>query len=113
MVAKPELRLKRPGKKSHYFYRHVRGNFSSPAVALRALTRCFIVPFVIWGRHIITSPIEHHATLYNVQFLQSLGLIQVSYVELTQDGHIDLVDLEQKLASSKHREDLGKSDACQ
>lgn len=54
-------------------------------------------------RHIITSPIEHHATLYNVQFLQSLGLIRVSYVALTHDGHIDLVDLEQKLASSKEK----------
>ncbi len=48
-------------------------------------------------KHIITSPIEHHATLHTVEFLKSLGLVDVSYVKLTQDGHVDLIDLEQLL----------------
>lgn len=47
--------------------------------------------------HIITSPIEHHATLHTVEFLKSLGLVSVSMVKLTQDGHIDLLDLEHQL----------------
>jgi len=48
-------------------------------------------------KHIITSPIEHHATLHTVEFLKSLGLVDVSYVKLSQDGHVDLIDLEQLL----------------
>ena len=48
-------------------------------------------------KHIITSPIEHHATLHTVEFLKSLGLVDVSYVKLTQDGHVDLIDIEQLL----------------
>jgi cysteine desulfurase len=47
--------------------------------------------------HIITSPIEHHATLHAVEFLKSLGLVKVSMVQLTQNGHIDLLDLERLL----------------
>jgi cysteine desulfurase len=48
-------------------------------------------------KHIITSPIEHHATLHAVEFLKSLGVVDISYVKLTQDGHIDLIDLENLL----------------
>lgn len=52
-------------------------------------------------KHIITSPIEHHATLHKVEFMKSLGLVDVSYVKLTQEGHIDLVDLEYLIKSSQ------------
>ncbi len=51
-------------------------------------------------RHIITSPIEHHATLHTVTFLKSLGMVDVSYVKLTTDGHIDMEDLAHLLAGS-------------
>jgi cysteine desulfurase len=54
-------------------------------------------------RHIITSAIEHHATLHTVQFLASLGLCTVSYVKLTHDGHIDLLDLESLLSASSEK----------
>lgn len=54
-------------------------------------------------KHIITSPIEHHATLHTVSFLESQGLCSVSYVKLTQDGHIDYVDLEALLSNSKEK----------
>lgn len=50
--------------------------------------------------HIITSPIEHHATLHKVDFLKSLGQVTVSHVKLTQNGHIDLIDLEDLLQKS-------------
>jgi cysteine desulfurase len=48
-------------------------------------------------KHIITSAIEHHATLYTVQFLASIGACTVSYVKLKENGHIDFDDLEQLL----------------
>ncbi|MBK6330121.1 MAG: cysteine desulfurase [Bacteroidetes bacterium] len=50
--------------------------------------------------HIITSAIEHHATLHTVQYLASKQLCSVSYVKLTYQGHIDLVDLEHLLETT-------------
>jgi cysteine desulfurase len=50
--------------------------------------------------HIITSPLEHHATLHTVEHLQKKGEVAVSMVELLPDGHIDLKDLERKLADN-------------
>lgn len=51
-------------------------------------------------RHIISSPIEHHATLHTVEYLASIGACRLSFVNLTQDGHIDMVDLERLLKES-------------
>ncbi len=48
-------------------------------------------------KHIITSAIEHHATLHTVQYLVSAGEAKVSYVKLLSNGHIDLQHLEQLL----------------
>src|ERR1700733_990351 len=48
--------------------------------------------------HIITSPLEHHATLHTVEHLHKRGEAAVSYVNLLPNGHIDIEDLEQKLA---------------
>jgi len=53
--------------------------------------------------HIITSPLEHHATLHVVEHLHRKGEAAVSYVELLPNGHIDLEDLEQKLAGSAEK----------
>ncbi|HEY4060840.1 MAG TPA: cysteine desulfurase family protein [Puia sp.] len=50
--------------------------------------------------HIITSPLEHHATLHTVDYLHKRGEAALSYVNLLPNGHIDLEDLEQKLAGS-------------
>ncbi len=49
---------------------------------------------------IITSKIEHHATLHTCVFLSHKYNIPIEYVELLPDGHIDLIDLEKKLAGS-------------
>ena len=54
-------------------------------------------------RHIITSPIEHHATLHTVEHLNLHGEVTVSYVKLLSNGHIDLEDLERLLAGSKEK----------
>lgn len=51
-------------------------------------------------KHIISSPIEHHATLHTIEYLASTGNCTLSYVKLTQDGHIDLIDLERLLTES-------------
>ncbi|HEU5165265.1 MAG TPA: cysteine desulfurase family protein [Chitinophagaceae bacterium] len=54
-------------------------------------------------RHIITSPIEHHAVLHAVEHLNHEGMITTSFVKLLPDGHIDLDDLEKQLAEHKER----------
>jgi len=53
--------------------------------------------------HIITSPIEHHATLHTVEHLQKLGAIKLSFVKLLPGGHIDLTDLEHLLSANKEK----------
>jgi cysteine desulfurase len=47
--------------------------------------------------HIITSRIEHHATLHPVEYLGKKKEVTVSYVNLKEKGHIDLADLENQL----------------
>lgn len=54
-------------------------------------------------KHIITSPIEHHATLHTVEHMAHFGLATLSFVKLTDKGHIDLAHLEELLAGSKER----------
>jgi cysteine desulfurase len=53
--------------------------------------------------HIITSAIEHHATLHTVDHLQKKGEASVSYVKLLPDGHIDLEDLNQLLSANNEK----------
>jgi cysteine desulfurase len=53
--------------------------------------------------HIITSPIEHHATLHTVEYLAHSGQARLSFVKLTDNGHIDLNHLEELIANSKER----------
>ena len=51
-------------------------------------------------KHIISSEIEHHATLHTVAYLQHTCEAKVSYVKLLEDGHIDLEDLDRLLSES-------------
>src|SRR5579863_3601483 len=39
-------------------------------------------------RHIISSPIEHHATLHTIEHLHKKGEAALSYVKLLPDGHV-------------------------
>ena len=48
--------------------------------------------------HIITSAIEHHAVLHTAEFFAQDRNITTSFVALKEDGHIDLVSLEDQLA---------------
>lgn len=54
-------------------------------------------------KHIISSAIEHHATLHTVESLAKSGKSTLSFVNLTDNGHIDLSHLETLLAESKEK----------
>jgi cysteine desulfurase len=54
-------------------------------------------------RHIITSPIEHHAVLHTVEHLQKVFPVTVSYVKILSNGHVDLIHLEELLQNSDQR----------
>lgn len=54
-------------------------------------------------KQIITSAIEHHATLHTVQYLNSQDEAKVSYVKLLANGHIDLQHLEKLLSASPEK----------
>ena len=54
-------------------------------------------------RRIITSAIEHHATLHTVDYLKCQGEVQVDFVKLLPDGHIDLEDLDRLLSVSSEK----------
>ncbi|HNP24089.1 MAG TPA: cysteine desulfurase family protein [Panacibacter sp.] len=53
--------------------------------------------------HIITSPLEHHATLHTVEHLAKTGKVKLSYVRVLENGHIDMADLENLLATSTQK----------
>jgi cysteine desulfurase len=50
--------------------------------------------------HIITSQLEHHATLHTVDYLHHTQNIEVSYVNTFEDGHVDMAHLESLLANA-------------
>lgn len=52
-------------------------------------------------KHIITSPIEHHATLHTVEMLEKCGAVKLSYVQLTDNGHVDLAHMEELLKTNE------------
>ncbi|HSZ32013.1 MAG TPA: cysteine desulfurase family protein [Puia sp.] len=45
-------------------------------------------------RHIITSPLEHHATLHTVSYYQDKGEAIVHFLNILPDGHVDLDHLD-------------------
>jgi cysteine desulfurase len=54
-------------------------------------------------KRIITSSIEHHATLHTCDFLQKNGEAVIEHVNLLSNGHIDLDDLEKRLKDRTHK----------
>jgi cysteine desulfurase len=54
-------------------------------------------------RHIISSPIEHHATLHTVEHLHHSEGIALSFVRIQPDGHIDMAHLRELLAQSTEK----------
>ena len=53
-------------------------------------------------KHIITSPIEHHAVEHVAQELQRTGSAQVHWLRLMPDGKADLAHLEELLKANDH-----------
>ncbi len=54
-------------------------------------------------KHIISSPLEHHATLHCVENLYNNGAVELSQVKVLPNGHIDINDLEKLLEQSKKK----------
>jgi cysteine desulfurase len=54
-------------------------------------------------KRIITSPIEHHATLHTCTYLADLGEAELEYVAILPNGHIDLADLERRLGKQDQK----------
>lgn len=54
-------------------------------------------------RHIISSPIEHHAVLHTVQHYGEEKAVTTSFVALQPSGEVDYVDLEKQLSASKEK----------
>lgn len=54
-------------------------------------------------KHIISSPIEHHATLHTVEHLSKKAGIALSYVNILPNGHIDLTHLQALLESNSDK----------
>ena len=56
--------------------------------------------------HIITSPAEHHAVIDTAGLVAKKENIQLSLVEHTDNGHIDIGNLEQLLEANKSKKTL-------
>jgi cysteine desulfurase len=54
-------------------------------------------------KHIISSPIEHHATLHTVSHLAKMYHLRLSFVEILPTGHIDMAHLATLLAESAEK----------
>lgn len=54
-------------------------------------------------KHIISSPIEHHATLHTVTYLAKAHQVKLSYVKILPNGHIDVNQLEELLINSSEK----------
>lgn len=52
-------------------------------------------------RQAITSRIEHHAVLHTLEAMEKAGQIKLSFVKLTENGHIDLDHLEEVLKNNE------------
>jgi cysteine desulfurase len=54
-------------------------------------------------KHIISSKIEHHATLHTIEYLHQKGDASLSYVKILDNGHIDLDHLEILLQNNSEK----------
>jgi cysteine desulfurase len=57
-----------------------------------AIIRCAVETYSI--KHAISTPIEHHAVTHTLETLQKHGTIEIHYVDLDENGDVDLAHLE-------------------
>jgi cysteine desulfurase len=50
--------------------------------------------------YIISSPLEHHATLHTIDYIRATQNVQVDFVNVLEDGHLDVAHLEELLKNS-------------
>jgi len=60
-----------------------------------AIIRCAVETYVI--KHAISTPIEHHAVTHTLGTLEKQGAVELHYVNLDAEGHVDLEHLEELL----------------
>ncbi len=60
-----------------------------------AILRCAMETYSI--KHVISTPIEHHAVTHTLETLTKQGLVMLHHVNLDQHGHVDLTHLEDLL----------------
>lgn len=51
-------------------------------------------------KHVITSPIEHHAVLQTLEMLEKNDRIETSFVKLKANGHVDIDHLQELLENN-------------
>lgn len=54
-------------------------------------------------KHMISSPVEHHAVLHTVEHYGCGEGVSYSFVKLLPNGHVDMADLEEQLSSHDER----------
>jgi len=54
-------------------------------------------------KRIISSEVEHHATLHTIEHLHKNGDVALSFVKVLPNGHIDMADLERLLSANKEK----------
>ena len=54
-------------------------------------------------KHIISSPIEHHATLHTVAHLEKQAGVKLSWVNIFPNGHVDMNHLKQLLEENPEK----------
>ena len=54
-------------------------------------------------KRIISSEVEHHATLHTIEHLHKNGDVALSFVKILPNGHIDMADLERLLSANKEK----------
>jgi cysteine desulfurase len=54
-------------------------------------------------KHIISSSLEHHATLHTIEHLHHSGEVTLNYVKVLPNGHIDIEHLEQLVKESEEK----------
>lgn len=61
-----------------------------------AIIRSAVVTYDI--KHIISSPVEHHAVIHTVEHLAKKSAVKLHMVNLDEKGHVDLAHLEELVA---------------